>query len=135
MKFDIEFERIYPHPIDKVWRALTDPGALGAWLMETDFAPEQGRDFQMWCENERGETDTYLCSVVELEPPHRMLWSWILESKQAEGKTFVEFSLREVPDGTHLMIRHTGDRDPDSIERFKGGWPVKLDQLGDVLGA
>ena len=33
MKFYIDFERTFPHPIEMVWRALTDREALGAWLM------------------------------------------------------------------------------------------------------
>lgn len=133
MKFDLEFERTFPHPIDKVWRALTDPEALGAWLMETDFRPEQGCSFRMWCRNESGGTDTYVCSVVSLEAPHRMAWSWVLEGRQEEGDTRVEFRLREVDGGTHLTVRHTGDRDALTVERFKGGWPVKLRQLGESL--
>jgi uncharacterized protein YndB with AHSA1/START domain len=28
MKFDIAFERTYPHPIEGVWKALTDPALL-----------------------------------------------------------------------------------------------------------
>jgi len=133
MKFDIEFRRTYPHAIDKVWRALTEPEALGAWLMETDFAAESGRSFRMWCRNENGATDTYLCSVLELESPRRMLWSWILAGRQGEGETYVEFKLREVPGGTELTIRHQGDRDTDTVDRFKGGWPVKLDRLADFI--
>ena len=41
----IEREAVYPHPPERVWRALVDPNELSAWLMPTDFAPEVGRDF------------------------------------------------------------------------------------------
>lgn len=133
MKFDLAFERTFPHPIEAVWRALTDRRALGTWLMETDFEPEQGRSFRMWCATEGGGTDTYLCSVVALEAPHRMVWSWVLDGRQDEGETLVEFRLQEAEDGTRLTIRHSGDRDALTIERFRGGWPVKLDQLGETL--
>lgn len=135
MKFRIEFERTFPHPVTDVWRALTDSRALGEWLMENDFVAEPGRDFRMWCKAEDGTTDVYLCSVLALEPPRRMRWSWVLEDRLEEGRTIVEFLLEEAPTGTRLTIRHTGDRDPDTVERFKGGWPVKLDQLGGVLSA
>ena len=133
MKFDIEFDRTYPHAIDKVWRALTEPAALGTWLMKTDFVPKPGHSFRMWCEDEHGGTDRYLCSVLELDPPHRMAWSWVLEGMDDEGETYVEFRLRKVAEGTHLTIRHSGDRDPQTIERFKTGWPTKLRMLEDTL--
>ena len=35
----------FPHPPDKVWRALTDPELLGAWLMPNDFQARVGHRF------------------------------------------------------------------------------------------
>lgn len=133
MKFEIAFERVYPHPPEKVWRALTDPTALGQWLMETNFAPEVGRKFTMWCNDGEGGTDTYVCTLLEYNPPNRMLWSWVLDGSQHQGDTFVEFKVVPVASGTKVTITHTGDRDPETIEKFKGGWQYKLDQLGTLL--
>lgn len=133
MKFEIAFERVYPHPPEKVWRALINREALGQWLMETDFVPEVGRTFTMWCDDGGGGTDTYICSLLEYAPPTRMVWSWVLDGSQAQGNTYVEFKVEPVASGAKVTITHTGDRDPDTIEQFKGGWPHKLDQLGTVL--
>ena len=51
----IVLEVEYPHPIERVWRALTDAKALGRWLMPNDFVPQVGHEFtfrttadQMW---------------------------------------------------------------------------------------
>lgn len=134
MKFDIVFERVYSHSLESVWRALTDPVALGQWLMKTDFIPEESRSFQMWCENPDGGTDRYLCKVLVIDPPVRMLWSWMIDGRQSEGETLVEFKLVEVVDGTRLTVRHSGDRDRATIEAFKTGWPHKLTTLDSVLG-
>jgi uncharacterized protein YndB with AHSA1/START domain len=133
VKFDIAFERIYPHPLRKVWRALTDRELLGQWLMETDFVPERGASFQMWCQYGEGGTDRYLCELIEFEPPRRMVWSWVLDERQNDGAMHVEFTLKEVPEGTHLRVRHFGDRDQEIIDAFQGGWPVKLDQLEEAM--
>jgi uncharacterized protein YndB with AHSA1/START domain len=89
----------------------------------------------MWCEDAEGNTDVYRCKVLVLEPPRRMVWSWVLEGHESEGLTRVEFRLADVQGGTLLTVEHSGDRDPDTIERFKGGWPVKLDQLATTLDA
>lgn len=134
MKFDIAFERVYPHRIEKVWRALTDTSLLGQWLMETDFAPEVGRSFTMWCKDDQDGTDEYLCEVLECDPPFRMRWSWVVDGHQSLGNTYVEFQLEETEDGARLTIRHSGDRDPKIFEAFKSGWPHKLDRLEDLLG-
>lgn len=135
MKFEISFERVYPHPPAKVWRAVTDAAALGEWLMETDFAPRPGRDFRMWCDDGAGGTDTYLCKVLECEPPRRMLWSWALDGDPERGETFVEITVEPAAGGTRVTITHRGDRDPDTIEKFKGGWPAKLEALEALLSA
>ncbi len=133
MKFEIVFERTYPHAIGKVWAALTDRVALATWLMDTDFVPEVGRAFRMSCDDGEGGTDVYACRVLELEPQSLMVWSWVLEGRQSEGETIVEFRLEEIPDGTRLIVKHSGDRDPGIVEQFQSGWPVKLDQLADAL--
>jgi uncharacterized protein YndB with AHSA1/START domain len=135
MRFEFEVERTYRHDPAKVWRALTDPAALGAWLMETDFAAEVGRAFWMRCDDGRGGTDLYLCKVLALEPQRRMVWSWRRDAEEGAGETQVEFRLEEVAGGTRLTVRHSGDLAPAWIERFKGGWPLKLDLLDGVLGA
>jgi len=133
MKFEISFERVYLHPPEKVWRSIIDPAALGEWLMQTDFEPEADREFKMWCDDGAGGTDTYICKVLEYEPLRRMLWSWVLDGSQSLGETLVEFRVAPVSGGSKLTITHSGDRDADTIERFKGGWPVKLDALDGVL--
>lgn len=134
MKFDLSFERLYPHPREKVWHGLTDAEALGRWLMETDFVPERGASFQMWCENLDGGTDRYLCRVVDIEPMSRMLWSWKLAGAERDYVTFVEFRLETAPDGTLLTIRHTGEEEPALIDAWRGGWPGKLDRLAATVG-
>ena len=46
MKRDLKFDRFYPHPPDRVWKALTDPQALARWYMDNDFQPVVGHRFQ-----------------------------------------------------------------------------------------
>ena len=36
-------ERDLSHPAEKIWRALTQPHLLEAWLMKTDFEPALNR--------------------------------------------------------------------------------------------
>jgi uncharacterized protein YndB with AHSA1/START domain len=129
MPFELTFQRTFPHPRGKVWRALTDPIALGIWLMETNFAPEIGRAFEMYCDDGHGSIDRYLCKLLAIEPQHRMVWSWVLDGHQASGETIIEFRVAEVPEGTSLEIRHSGELDPETIAKFKSGWPEKLQQL------
>jgi hypothetical protein len=43
----------------------------------------------------RMEDQTPTCKVLEIGPPSRMRWSWVLDGRQGEGETIVElFSSR-----------------------------------------
>lgn len=135
MRFEVVVAHHYRHPIEKVWTGLANAEAIDQWLMQTNrFAPEVGCQFEMSCANEEGHTDIYRCEVLEVDPPYRMRWSWILVSdNEGKGKTEVEFRLEPKGNGTELTIFHRGDRDLAMLERFKAGWPGKLDQLAQVL--
>ena len=126
----VEHEAVYPHPPERVWRALVDPSELAQWLMPTDFAPEVGRSFELETGDEigiiRGE-------VVEIDEPRllRCRWSGVF------GDTEVTFELFPVPDGTRLRVRHDGWGDPPVAERdgFDDGWKQKLtEDLPRLLG-
>jgi uncharacterized protein YndB with AHSA1/START domain len=39
-------ERVFPHPPEKLWRALTENPLIAQWLMKSDFEPVVGRKFQ-----------------------------------------------------------------------------------------
>lgn len=134
MKFEVAVTRYYPHSMEKVWKGLISEAAISEWLMPArGFVAEDGCRFEMSCKNEDGETDTYCCEVLELDPPKRMRWSWVLAGNEAQGLTEVEFRLKPKGDGTEVTVFHRGDRDREMLERFKSGWPTKLDQLAETL--
>lgn len=136
MKFEVVVEEDFPHPIEKVWTAMTERKALGEWLLETDnFRPEVGCKFEMYCTNDDGTRDVYRMEVLELEAPRRMLWSWVLSGNESQGLTEVEFVLNEIEGGTRVTVRHRGDRDREMLERFRSGWPFKLRAMADFLKA
>jgi uncharacterized protein YndB with AHSA1/START domain len=134
MRFEVEVECHYPHAIVDVWDGITTNEGISDWLMETaNFKPEVGHRFEMTCIDESGNLEFYRCQVLEIEPPNRMAWSWVIAGKEAEGLTEVEFRLKQTETGTTLTLLHRGDRDKATIDRFKAGWPYKLDRLAEFL--
>lgn len=107
MKRDVILERIYPYPIERVWRALTDPQALGDWLMKCpDFVPEVGHKFRFTAKPQPGWRGWVDCEVLAVEPPRRLSYSW---DGSAELKpTTVTWTLAPVAGGTRLRLEHTG---------------------------
>jgi len=104
MKRNLIFDEVYPHPIERVWRALTDSEAMTDWLMPNDFEPKIGHKFQFHTKPAPGFDGTVNCEVIELTPPTRLAFSW----KGGGIDTIATFTLTSVPEGTHLRLEHTG---------------------------
>jgi uncharacterized protein YndB with AHSA1/START domain len=102
----IRIEIEYPHPPDRVWAALTDQRAIAEWLMPNDFEPRLGRAFQFRAPNARGWSGIVDCTVVELDPPRRLAYTW----KSGQVETVVTWSLQPTPRGTRLELVHSGFR-------------------------
>lgn len=117
----IEREQTYPHPPERVWRALTEPAELGVWLMPTDFTPRAGSRFTFDARPELGIVDG---EVLAVEPPRllRCRWSGVF------GDTVVTFTLVPVEGGTRLRVEHTGWGEAGRAHRdgFDQGWQSKL---------
>ncbi|MBI3760017.1 MAG: SRPBCC domain-containing protein [Deltaproteobacteria bacterium] len=104
MKRDILIEADYPHPPQKVWRALTDPKLMARWLMENDFQPRLGHKFQFRMKPQPGFDGIINCEVIEFDQPHRLTYSWVGGPLRSQ----VRFSLTPTPTGTRLRLEHTG---------------------------
>lgn len=132
MRLDLAFDELLPHPVDRVWRALTEADSISEWLMATDgFEPEIGSRFRMK-KPERSGAEWVYAEVLELEPPHRMVWAW----STAEGSppTIVTFELTAEAGATRLKLTHVGEIDPVTGGRLTGGWPGRLEELRRSLG-
>lgn len=129
---DLFFERHYPHPVERVWEALTTSEALARWLMDNDFEPEVGRACTFrFCPEEGGEESLVHVTVEALEPPRYMRWRW--RNEEATEDTIVTFELEAAAGGTILRLRHGGEAPPPLAERLGQGWPGKLSDLGRAL--
>lgn len=132
MRLDISMEELFPVPIDRVWHALTDPGMIERWLMRPDgFQAKVGARFTLREEPHadcRGQVE---CEVLELSPPHRMVWSWHGAEDPATTRLVIE--LQDDDQGTRLTLRHTGEADERTVSGTTGGWTDKLRALAELL--
>jgi uncharacterized protein YndB with AHSA1/START domain len=110
------FECELDEPVEKVWRALTEPDLLAAWLMPNDFAPRRGHHF-CFEPSERGESKVH-CQVLAIEPLRSLLLSWREERERDDAPdTKVSFVLEPRAVGTLLRVTHTGEA-PGLERRF-----------------
>jgi uncharacterized protein YndB with AHSA1/START domain len=112
VKRNVRVERVYPFPRERVFRALTDPAAVTAWLMPSDFQAKVGHRFQFRAKPQGNWNGIVDCVVTELEAPRRLAYSWSGQSrdgkKPALRSTVVSFTLHEEAGGTRVVLEHTG---------------------------
>ena len=76
-------ERVFPHPPEKLWRALTESPLIAQWMMNNDFEPVVGRRFQFRADpvpNWNGVVD---CEVLVVDPLHACPITGVLEEVKA----------------------------------------------------
>lgn len=119
-------EREMPFPPDRIWRALTQPHLIEAWLMKNDFKPVLDHRFHL-----RADWGAVDCQVLEVEPNRTLSYSWAAYGLES----VVTWTLTPTGTGTHLRMEQSGFR-PDQQQAYqgaKGGWPQFLAKLEQVL--
>jgi uncharacterized protein YndB with AHSA1/START domain len=131
--WELRFERRYPHPVEAVWSAITDPAETPGWwgrLEEVDLR-DGGRYVMAW-ENEGGPTMT--ARITAVDPP-RLL--------EMVGDIHGRLRWELTPDGdsTRLVFRSTVPTEPDDEHlgmhvgwaENLAGWHWHLAALADAL--
>lgn len=103
----IRREVVYPHPPERVWRALTEPQLVAAWLMDTDLVAEVGREFTFRTKPAPGFDGIVHCKVLEAVPPRRLVYSWA-GGPSRKHTTQVAWTLAREGTGTRLILEHSG---------------------------
>jgi uncharacterized protein YndB with AHSA1/START domain len=118
----VRFERSYPYPVERVWRAVTEPAELVRWFPSAvELEPREGGTV-------RFSGDPYLEGstgvVLTWDPPHRLAFSW--------GPDELHFALEAVGAGCRLILINVLD-DRTTAARNAGGWHVCLAELVKLL--
>jgi uncharacterized protein YndB with AHSA1/START domain len=128
----VTVEREFPHPPERLWRALTQPHLIAEWLMKNDFVAEVGHRFHL-----SGDWGGVLdCEVLAIEPGRALSYRWdhANENPAYDLRSVVSFTLTPTPAGTLLRMEQAGFR-PEQKQASGGakyGWQQffgKLEQL------
>jgi uncharacterized protein YndB with AHSA1/START domain len=118
----VRVERRYPHPVEKVWRAITTPEHLGQWFpspVELDLRPGGSMRF-----GEFGGTDGTSGTVEEIDAPRRLAFTW--------GADRLTFELEPDGDSTVFALTHSF-ADRTGAPSFATGWELCLAGLRSLL--
>lgn len=106
----------YPHPADRVWRALTDPELIPRWTATgaggrpVGFDTVVGTRFQFVAKPKPGWDGIVDCVVLEADAPRLLRFSWT--DSGGGDQSEVAYRLSSTADGTRLYYDHTGFTGP-----------------------
>jgi uncharacterized protein YndB with AHSA1/START domain len=110
---EIRIVRHYPHPVEAVWRALTDPALIPRWTSTgaggrpEGFAPVVGTRFRFVAKPKPGWNGIVDCEVLEVDEPRLLRYSWA-DGNGGGDVTQVTYRLEPYGGGTRFTYEHTG---------------------------
>jgi uncharacterized protein YndB with AHSA1/START domain len=118
-------EREMPHPPERIWRALTQPGLIEQWLMQNDFEPVVDHRFTL-----RADWGAVDGRVLAVEPNRTLSYTWAAYGLES----IVTWTLAPTSTGTRLRMEQSGFRadQPQYSQGAKSGWQrffANLEQL------
>lgn len=127
----IQLEETYNHPIDRVWRAISDETEIAQWFIQADFKPVVGYQYTFTHESTRitGE-------VLVASKPSELRYTWIIGDPDTSST--VAWTLESIEGGTRVVLTHTGiesygDSAAKMFGSFKQGWTSCLVSLLEHL--
>jgi uncharacterized protein YndB with AHSA1/START domain len=124
-------EKEFPHPPEKLWRALTEKSLLEQWLMKNDFEPAAGHAFTFRMDPVKGWNGVIECEVLAIEPCRVLAYTW-----GALGLgSVVTFTLTPTDTGTLLRMEQSGfgEHQDAAYKGAKYGWQNFMSNLERVV--
>jgi uncharacterized protein YndB with AHSA1/START domain len=142
-RFTVEYVRTFPHPIERVWRALTDAKEMSIWAMPATIDLRVGGAYTFMGE-QWGE-------ILALDPPRLIKFGkrGIDADPHALGENYMQYALEETTGGTRMTFTERWKEGPDYHAFFGddlpggpetpfhpgtlSGWHGMFDDLADLL--
>jgi uncharacterized protein YndB with AHSA1/START domain len=126
----LRWERRIPHPVPRVWRAVTEPAELAAWLAEADVDLRPGGRVQLRWQNtgESGERAVATGTVARVDEPR-------LVEYDTDRHGLLRFELEPDGDGATLLTFTVlrGETDDAMLDLVRPGWHIHLEHLDAAL--
>jgi uncharacterized protein YndB with AHSA1/START domain len=128
----VSYELVIHAAAETVYHHLTDPAALLTWMADSAESEPVANGRIRWT---LPNNATMLGRYLELQPPHRLVFSYGWEHDLMgvpPESTVVEIELRAHPEGTLLTLTHRLLPDM-AAEQHRHGWDYFLQRLATEL--
>ena len=138
-KEPIIVEQYFDIPVSRVWSAITEHNQMIQWFFPEIPAFKAEEGFRTSFDIQSGGRNFHhLWKILEVSPPHRIVYHWSYSDIEGEG--IVIFELFDKGEQTLLCLRNEGlDSFPEEIPEFSreaavGGWEYFIkEQLKEYL--
>ena len=138
MSDKIERTIVIRAPRSRVWSALTEPGAFGAWFkarIDGAFAP--GRMVEVESTYPGHEGAKWQMRIEQMDAESLFAFTWPADEAPQDPADWnrVEFRLEDVAEGTRLTVTETGferipaERRAQAIRNNEGGWSLQVENV------
>ena len=142
----LSVQREFKAPAARVFQAWTDPDILAQWFgpegvvcQSAQVDPTVGGTYRLALKPPDGEITIVHGEYREIDPPRRLVFTWILDDQQCEGsaglyaETLVTIDFEALGEKTRLILTH--DLLPTAVARdgHAEGWQGCLDSLTMVI--
>jgi uncharacterized protein YndB with AHSA1/START domain len=125
----VQFERVFPGPMERIWDFLTDTQRLPGWFGDGRIEPRVGGLVKLMGGHIRGV-------VTQWRPPRRLIYTWNVfnpgEDASSYPESYLTFELKPGANDCLLTLTHL-----PVLEQFEKqnaiGWHTFLDILGAAL--
>lgn len=127
---ELRIERRIGASLATVWACITTPELIAHWFFTVDFKPVAGHRFTITGASVPGWRGWTNVEVLELEPPHRMVWKFDCVDEAPPSR--VSFDLTEEDGGVRLVLTHEGEVPARTRQLLKEGWSSYLLRLPEL---
>lgn len=129
----VRISKIMPAPREEVFAAWLDAEGMQSWMCpgdikktDTEIDARIGGKFKIAM---HGEENTYVMTgeYVEIDPPTRLVFTWI--SNVTDGESLITLEFHDRGTESELVLIHERLTDAETAGNYEKGWESILEKL------
>jgi uncharacterized protein YndB with AHSA1/START domain len=118
----VRFERVYDHPIDRVWSLVTEPAELAHWFPSPEITLDLTPGGVITFAGDPHMPEVHTTGrIIDVAPPRRLAFTW--------GDDELHFALESLGEGRTRLTLTNVLQARNTAARNAAGWDVCLSAL------
>ncbi len=136
----LTLRRVFNAPIERVFEAWTKADVLASWFGPVGFTVSManidlrtGGEYLIVLQPPKGEAIKHFGEYVEVTPPDRLVFTWLLENQACRGsrnqctETLVSIDFKRLNLSTEIRLTHERLPGKEAYDGHEFGWSSTFD--------